>query len=142
MLIMRTIYILLAIYLLVSCRDGESGIDDCLENRNIEFSDSTVPAAVLNQEYLARVRVGINNEPNDDRYNYIFDFDGDLPHGVFWSQNDQERVITLYGTPTELGTFRFEIRVTAELPDSESDDEPDLCLSSEREDFQIIVREN
>lgn len=139
---MRKIYLLLLLVSLFGCRDGDSGIDDCLENRVLEFSSSTVPSAVLNQEYLTRVRVRINNEPNDDRYSYIFDFDGDLPDGITWSQDESEREIIIYGTPTQLGTFRFTFTVTAELPERDSEEEPDLCVSSASEDFQIIVRVN
>ena len=117
---------------LSACHDH---VSDCLDGDGPEFSTDNLPNAVLNQEYEARIRVQVRNEPFDDSFFYDFDYgQWELPRGLRFVQYDSERYLYIVGTPTEAGVFRFDVsvRVGASV---------DLCYYRTSESFSLLVTE-
>ncbi|MDX1694722.1 MAG: hypothetical protein R3208_13230 [Ketobacteraceae bacterium] len=124
--------VVMASLLVSSCRVH---LGDCLDGDGPEFTTDNLPNAVLNQEYEARVRVQVDNEPFDDRLSYEFDYEqGELPQGLRFTQFGDERYLYIEGTPTESGSFRFDVtvRVSGSV---------DLCHYRESETYRLLVTE-
>lgn len=110
-------------------------VADCLDGDGPEFSTDNLPNAVLNQQYEARIRVQIENEPFDDLFFYDFDYEqSELPEGLRFMQYDAERYLYIEGTPTESGRFVLEVAVRV-------GGSPDLCYYRNRETYTLLVAE-
>ena len=46
---------------------------DCLDRDGPVFDTRSLLPAILNQEYLQRINVSVENEPRDDRFDYSSD---------------------------------------------------------------------
>ena len=126
---------LLMVLVLLMAAGCHEHAEDCLDGDGPEFSTDNLPNAVLNQEYEARIRVQIDNEPFDDRFFYDFDVEQwELPQGLRFVQYDAERYLYIEGTPTETGFFRFDVRVRVA-------GSPDLCYYRDRETYSLLVTE-
>lgn len=80
------------------------------------FLTGNLPAATVGRAYSVTIEVGISQEPDDDDFDYTFTVGSTLPPGLLTTQIAKERRITIAGTPTTTGTFDFEVRVLADLP--------------------------
>lgn len=109
---------------------------DCFDNDGPVFDTRALVPAILNQEYLQRINVSVNNEPRDDRFDYQFRLTGgSLPAGI--SAEPAGRSLVLSGTPTELGTFAFTINV--EVDDGLSPADSGLCYRIRDREFSLPV---
>lgn len=91
---------------------------DCLWSVKAELpkSRSLKPGSV-NVEYNETITASAKNSPRDGDFDYSFDIDeGNLPEGL--SYRIDNRVITIFGTPTKSGTYTFLVSVTLTNPDS------------------------
>lgn len=126
---------LLALLMASSLSGCHDHAEDCLDADGPVFSTDHLPNGVLNEEYEARIRVQINNEPFDDLFFYDFDYEqGELPEGLRFVQYDAERYLYIQGTPTESGLFTLEVAVRV-------GGSPDLCYYRNRETYTLRVTE-
>lgn len=93
---------------------GCGDVVNCLTNpssyRSAELKAVDVPVGTVGGVYQAELRGSIDNESNDDGFDYSFSFiDGVLPPGTTMIPNGRSVFIT--GTPTLAGTFAFTIGV-------------------------------
>lgn len=116
---------------------GCDGVLDCLDNDGPEFNKSTLLPAVLNQVYSEDIRASVNNEPQDQRFDYRFVLTGELPEGLSTFVSGQSYLFT--GTPTESGIFQFKLYV--EVDDGRNAQESGLCYVSHTRDFVLNVSE-
>lgn len=96
---------------LVSC-DPLSGVGvlfDCIDDDGPVLSPRELPIPVLNQSYEAVIVASIENEPNDDRFQYNFNLGAGLPAGLI--VDTFEREIRISGAPTVLGNFSARVEV-------------------------------
>ena len=113
---------------------------DCLDSDGPEFNKSILAAPVLNQVYQETIVVSINNEPRDDRFNYSFTFRGELPAGLTGMQEGSNgRRYFLDGTPTETGTFKFDLFVSVEEPSEFENNNSGLCYTNRTGNFELTV---
>jgi hypothetical protein len=117
---------------------GDGGID-CLGDPDlykvVSFGAESLPPGQVGVAYEGLLQAEVENEPDDDAYDYEFDLrDGAFPPGIVTDQDDGRLFLT--GVPTEAGTFTFEIEVDVE-PDGFSD--PCLLLTPRTEEFTIVV---
>ncbi len=93
---------------------GCGDVVNCLTNpssyRSAELKVVDVPVGTVGGVYQAELRASIDNEPDDDGFDYSFSFiDGVLPPGTTMIPDGRSVFIT--GTPTLAGTFAFTIGV-------------------------------
>ena len=108
---------------------------DCPDRDGPRFDTRTIPAAVLNQVYTTTITVNVEDEPYDDRFDYTFRLNGDLPDGVQTSVLGRQFFID--GTPIESGQFDFELQVAVD--DGLTAFESGLCYRTRRRDFRLDV---
>lgn len=111
---------------------------DCIDDDQPELSPGTLPNPVLNQEYDATIHVGIRNEPYDDRFRYRFTLTGDLPMGL--QTEAVGRDLQLFGTPIELGDFRFTVRVEVESRNTLAGDTDGLCSTVDSRSYRWTIQ--
>jgi len=133
----KTVLIILLISL-SACED----IIDCIFNVRPELPDKVLKTGGVDQYYFEEFNAGIKNEPRDDDYDYYFEVYGDLPEGIDIFFNKKN--VTIKGTPTESGTFKFTLYLTVEPPeyyDFETGkyDNP-LCSDSTSKRYTITIR--
>ena len=146
---MKRLFLLLMIAVLAGCDDY---VGDCLDYDGPEFDQRSVPIAVLNQEYSTIIVVYLENEPFDDRYYYDIEFSGALPQGIQVIDDFNDRTVNIQGTPTQLGSFTFELYVRVFDPYTHNGyyydphdpfaDGDNLCYSTNRETFTLSVMED
>ena len=107
--------VLLGSTLILSSCDPIAGggvLLDCIDDDGPVLSPRTLPVPVLNHSYEAIITASIENEPNDDRFQYIFTLGAGLPAGLIVDTFARE--VRISGAPTELGNYaaRIEVRVT------------------------------
>ncbi|MBV1880247.1 MAG: hypothetical protein KUG82_01370 [Pseudomonadales bacterium] len=118
-LMMLMKYIALSfVLLLAGCGFISDELLNCL-NRELEFSQSTIPPAVLNQEYQTTISAAIRHTPDDDVYSYRLSLSGDLPSGLEYYRSSSSRHMEFRGTPLESGDFPFELRVSLPMDDED-----------------------
>lgn len=147
---MRILVILICALSLMSCDVILDEAFDCIDNDRPYFTQNAIPDAILNQEYSASIKGAIKREPNDDRYNYAFRLEGQLPAGIATDHQLGSRTINITGTPTELGSYPFVLKVIVTEPESyydfdqseESyDDGDDLCRNTHEQRYVLEVVE-
>ena len=107
----------MASLLAVAALVGGAGCGDvvnCLTNpssyRSAELKAVDVPVGTVGAVYQAELRGSIDNESNDDGFDYAFTLiDGALPPGTTLIPDGRSVFIT--GSPTLAGTFAFTIGV-------------------------------
>ena len=89
---------------------GCDSVTRCAVNAyDMNIYDDRLPVAVKGEYYRAVITSGIDNNPNDDLYDYEYSYDGFMPDGLYISENDRELVIS--GVPKESGTFSLNVSV-------------------------------
>lgn len=130
---MRRIAIITCSFMLVGCEAL-----DCIIDNHPEFSKTNVRQATLNQVYEDTIKVSITNSYMDNEYSHTFNLVGDLPPGI--SYNESRGDINIFGTPTELGDFPFQLSVTASDTAIYPDDSPEeLCSDTESQSMVFTV---
>lgn len=126
-----------AVLMLTALLAGCDAVIDCLDNDGPEFDKVTLGPAVLNQVYSEYIRASVNNEPQDQRFDYDFVLSGELPMGLSYEDFGQRFHFT--GTPTVSGNFPVSLYV--EVDDGLDAQESGLCYVSHTRDFVLVVSE-
>ncbi|PIE41480.1 MAG: hypothetical protein CSA49_03170 [Gammaproteobacteria bacterium] len=113
---------------------GEVGLYVCIAGNGPVFQTKSLPDAVLNQHYQADIQVEIENEPQDDWFFYDFSVEDNLPYGLEAYHFNDSRVLSIEGTPTETGIFRFDVLVQVSGVHN-------LCYYRARREFVLVVNE-
>jgi len=71
------------VFFITGCQE----LIDCIINVSPELPDKTFKTGKVGELYHDELLAGINNQPNDDDYNYYFDFSGNLPEGLIMFNN-------------------------------------------------------
>ena len=113
---------------------------DCIDSDGPEFDKKSLATPILNQEYNDKVTVSIRNEPRDNRFNYTFSHQGELPQGLEANyQTGGSRDVFFTGTPTELGTFQYSLFVSVEEPGVPDDFNSGLCYRNNSITYELTV---
>ncbi|HMB99595.1 MAG TPA: hypothetical protein VKN14_01015 [Flavobacteriaceae bacterium] len=132
------LYVFISLFFLTSCQD----ILDCIINRSPELPDKILETGLVNAFYSDFLNAEINNEPQDDDYDYYFELYGDLPEGI--EMFVDYRKVYFEGIPTESGVFTFTIYLSVDPPlyyDYDTDEyEDSLCSYSTSKDYTIRIR--
>ena len=116
---------------------GCDGVIDCLDNDGPVFDKAAIRPAVLNEEYTEIIRASVNNEPQDQRFTYLFQLTGQLPAGITTRVAGQQFLFT--GTPTESGSYPLSLFV--EVDDGLNAQDSGLCYVNETENYVLVVSE-
>ncbi|WP_133067248.1 hypothetical protein [Flagellimonas pacifica] len=114
-------------------------IHECIFNINPEIHNKRLDIGVLGVEYYDVITAEVSNEVFDNDYIYDFDVYGDLPPGIFLDFD--RRSIEIYGTPEEVGVYRFEVELSVESYDEYGYDGSPTCEDSTVREFTIQVVE-
>lgn len=117
-----------------------SGCDEILEcvfNINPEINQKQLIIGVVGERYRDRITAQINNEVNDNDYDYFFDVIGELPPGIFVEFN--RRSVDIFGTPEESGVYRFQVELFVERFDINGFDGSPTCSESTIREFDLQV---
>ncbi|MDH5180492.1 MAG: hypothetical protein OEZ39_19440 [Gammaproteobacteria bacterium] len=90
-----------------------------------KFDQKTIPDAILNQTYETYITASVGNNPEDDMFNYTFSFNGELPTGMSYTLDQQNRRVYISGTPIESGTFVFTLKVSINKKPEYTNNNPD-----------------
>ena len=108
---------------------------DCIDRDGPEFNKTLLISPVLNQVYSETITVSIENEPQDDRFDYDFAISGQLPAGL--QTQELGRQLIFSGTATELGDFQ--IQVSVEVSHRNGNLDSGLCFTTESQAYQLTV---
>lgn len=128
---------LILCFLFFGCED----ILECIINKRPEIPNKNFVVGYVNHFYTDDFKSEIKNEPQDNDYDYYYEFYGDLPEGLeFYTDY---RTVIIEGTPLEQGTFEFTIYLNVDPPeyyDEDSDQyEDSLCTDSTSKEFSITI---
>ena len=130
-------FLFMSFTLINSCDD----IIDCIINKNPVLNDKDLKVGTVNEFYSDYISAEIENEPNDNSYNYYFGVSGNLPIGLEWYV--ENRKVVFEGIPLETGSFEFKIELLVSgggYWDSETDTwDEDLCNDSTSGKFTITI---
>ena len=137
---MKRLFPLLLVFCLFTFLNCDDFLD-CVVNRRPELPDKSFAVGPIGSYYYEEFDAQIKNEPQDNDYGYEFDLDGNLPDGLGMVVN--YRTVSIEGTPTTAGTYRFTIFLYVDPPltyDDENDtyDDP-LCSESTSKEYTIII---
>lgn len=92
----------------------------------------------LGEPYSGSITASIKNTPNEDDFDFEFQFMGSLPDGVQYTFFDQN--VRISGTPQEAGTFRFS--VTVSIFDTREDSNDGTCFgdNTTSEEYVIVIQ--
>lgn len=127
--------VLAAFLLLVSCEDAL----ECLFGIRPEINETAITTAFLDEPYEQRITAEVDNDPNDNAYDYFFEVYGDLPAGIdllFFA-----REIRIVGTPEEAGNFDFTVFLWVERFEDGFYDTSPTCGDEVSRDFTLVVNE-
>ncbi len=133
---MKTLRILPFIFLFMSLFSCEDALE-CALGRRPEINEKIISTAVVGEPYLQRITAEVNNEPNDNAYDYFFEVYGDLPEGIdilFFA-----RELRIVGTPEEAGDFTFTVYLWVERFEDGFYDTSPTCGDEVSKDFTLIV---
>jgi len=108
----RLILLLVIFFCLTGCED----ILDCIINVRPELPDKTFKIGHINEFYHDELLAGINNESQDDLYNYYFTDTGNIPEGLIMYYDF--RTVVIEGTPLTSGEYRFTLNLKVEYKDT------------------------
>ena len=108
---------------------------DCIDRDGPEFNKTLLIAPVLNQVYSETITASIDNEPQDDRFDYEFAISGRLPMGI--ATEEIGRRLIFSGTATETG--EFPIRVSVEVSHRNGNLDSGLCFTNESQSYVLTV---
>ncbi|SHH45379.1 hypothetical protein [Winogradskyella jejuensis] len=126
---------LVSFFALSSCEEAL----ECAFGLDPEINENSVAPAQLDQEYFQIITGEVDNDPNDNAYDYFFEIYGDLPPGIdvlFFA-----RRIELVGRPQEVGTFNFRVYLYVESFDNGFFDASPTCSDEVSKNFSLVVTE-
>ncbi|WP_435622604.1 hypothetical protein [Flagellimonas sp.] len=118
---------------------GCDEILECVFNIEPQINERRLLVGVVGERYQDRITAQINNEVNDNDYDYFFDVFGDLPPGIFVDFN--RRSVEIFGIPEEAGNYRFQIELFVERFDINGFDGSPTCSESTTREFTLQVLE-
>jgi hypothetical protein len=131
------LYLLISFTLSNSCKD----LIDCVINKGPVLNYKDLNVGTVNEFYSDYISAEIENEPNDNSYDYYFGVSDNLPVGLEWYVDN--RKVVFEGTPLETGNFEFKIELYVEGSedwDSETDTwDDDLCNDFTSGKFTITI---
>ena len=98
-------------------------IQACCVVERLKFDNSTVPPAILNQEYKVIITASVKNNAFDDSYLYDLSSSGSLPAGLELIKDEEHRRFIIQGTPTEYGLFEFKLKAAIRNKPSPRDEQ-------------------
>ena len=124
---------------------GCAELIDCVASARPNIHSKNLATGNFGLPYSDFIEADVTNEPNDDAYIYYFSVDGNLPPGMTY--REQNRRITIFGTPTMSGSFTFRVNLTVDPPDYYDgnngfwDDSNQICFSddSTSKEFTIVI---
>jgi len=111
---------------------------DCIDNDKPELRPAELPNPILNQAYNQSISVSIRNEPYDDSFTYLFEFSGNFPTGI--QATSSGRIVSIFGTPTVLGEFQFNVTVRVEAGVGLASDTHGLCSTVDSEYYSWSIQ--
>lgn len=108
---------------------------DCIDRDGPEFNKTLLISPVLNQVYDETIIASIDNEPQDDRFDYEFGISGSLPRGI--AIEEVGRRLIFSGTATETG--EFPIQVSVEVSHRNGNLDSGLCFTTETQSYLLTV---
>lgn len=119
-------------------------VSDCLDADGPEFDVHTLPWATLDKDYKTIIKAYIVNEPDND-YFYHFDFEGELPRGIYRAKDEDKHIVTIWGVPKEKGIFVFTLTVDVTYKYSMEnngsyDDGNPLCYTYNSQKYSLEVK--
>ena len=131
------LFIFLSFFLLTSCDDAL----ECVFGINPEIKQNSVPVAILDENYFAAISAEVDNQPNDNAYDYFFRIEGDLPAGIDVFFNFRQ--VEFFGRPQETGRFNFRVFLSVERfnPDTGFYERDPTCVDEVSKRFTLEVFE-
>ncbi|WMI64275.1 hypothetical protein RBH94_09390 [Aestuariibaculum sp. YM273] len=80
---------------------------ECIGNVKASLPSHQFKTGLINQYYSDEIKASVDNEPNDDHYDYSFTVEGRIPDGVDVVFDD--RTVVFEGFPVQSGRFKFKI---------------------------------
>ncbi|RZN80647.1 MAG: hypothetical protein EVB11_11360 [Winogradskyella sp.] len=130
-----TFLFLCSFLMLLSCDEAL----ECLFGVNPEINETSISSATMGENYFQRITAEVDNDANDNSYDYFFDIIGDFPVGVdavFFA-----RSIEIIGVPEETGAFDFTVYLYVERFEDGYYDSSPTCNDSVSRDFTLFVNE-
>ncbi|RNC87030.1 MAG: hypothetical protein ED556_06300 [Winogradskyella sp.] len=130
-----TLFFLLTFFTLSSCDEAL----ECVFGVNPEINESVISSGFLDEPYQQRITAEVDNDANDNSYDYFFEVFGDLPAGIevlFFP-----REIRLIGRPEEAGSFDFTVYLSVESFQDGFFDASPTCDDVVSKDFTLFVNE-
>ena len=114
----RIIYLssLIIFFALSSCAE----LVDCIASASPEIKTKELNIGYVGSPYYDFINSEVNNDSNDDSYNYYYDVDGILPPGLTYNTNG--RKIYFQGTPTTTGVYTIKVNLTIDPPNYYNED--------------------
>ena len=108
---MKSKYIKLILFFFISFYSCDNALE-CALGIEPEINENSVAQARLDQNYFQLITAEVNNDANDNAYDYFFRIEGDIPEGIdiFFFP----REIEFSGVPREVGRFNFRIYLSVE----------------------------
>ena len=129
----RFVPILIGLFLFFGCDDVLS----CIVPREPELKNNKFPIGSTETYYYAEVNAEIRNEPQDNDYDYYFDFEEPLPPGLDYYVN--YRTISIEGQPELPGIYQITLLLYVEGPFRDAAENVLLCENSISKTFTLIV---
>jgi len=135
----RWIFLIPFLILLSSCELLSEEINECIFKIAPKLPDKTLSQGRLGTPYNESISAYIKNA-DDGSYDYRFSIEGNLPPGIQYQSDG--RLLELTGTPTQVGSFSFKVKVT--LPNVISGVGDGFCFAkdSDKKTYKIQIKEN
>ncbi len=100
--------------------------------KSVELEGKVLRGATKGKNYYETITAGVNNDPNDEDYDYLFTVNGKIPDGIQFSSEGNKFILN--GTAPETGNFPFELAVSVTFGDDIT------CSSSARKTYTLVVK--
>jgi len=134
----RRFLLIIVLMNVVACDEIGGLIIECIFDSGPVFDESSLPNAILNQEYRNTINVSIRFA-FDDSYYYKFSHSGELPPGLSLKNDAANRRIIIEGTPTLLGSYALMLKVEVGKRYPGSVNEVQLCNDQAERTYIIDV---
>ncbi|GAA4290038.1 hypothetical protein GCM10023163_02820 [Aestuariibaculum suncheonense] len=119
----------------ISCESID--FTDCIIKKSAELQDKQLKRGYAKQYYYDEIRASVNNDSDDDGYDYTFYVKGRLPEGIEESQDG--RFLVFEGVTLETGSFILEVSVSAVAYETDDENGISLCgVKSTSKSYTLI----